>query len=50
MAEDEACGNPFGLTCTSDLEESNEESSFGEELLNSLQMRHPGLKGYLFVN
>lgn len=32
MAEDEACGNPFGLTCVSDLEESNEESSFGEEL------------------
>ena len=32
MAEDEACGNPFGLTCVSDLEESNEESSFGEVL------------------
>lgn len=32
MAEDEACGNPFGLTYVSDLEESNEESSFGEEL------------------
>ena len=30
MAEDETYGNPFGLTCVSDLEESNEESSFDE--------------------
>ena len=31
MADDEACSNPHGLTCISDSEESNEESSFEEE-------------------
>lgn len=32
MADDEACSNPNGLTCVSDSEESDEESSFEEEL------------------
>ena len=30
MADDEACSNPNGLTCVSDSEESDEESSFEE--------------------
>lgn len=32
MANDEGCGNPHGLTCVSDSEESNEESTFEDEL------------------
>ena len=32
MAENERCGNPHGLTCVNDSEESNTESSYEEEL------------------
>ena len=32
MADYEGCGNPHGQTCISDSEESNEESTFEEEL------------------
>ena len=45
MADNEACRNPYGMTSNSDSEESNEESSFEEELLNSWHMRCPCLKG-----
>ena len=32
MADDEACSNPHDLTFVSESEESNEESSFEEEM------------------